>query len=208
MEWLDTVIEEYKTLRAESLTAIQTQQAVIRYGLAIVGVLVATALNTWDKLVLSAAVFLVFLPIVCYLILMIWMGEVARMMRVGRYLYGLEKRINEFLNGQVTLRNSRKRGSAVQDDENSQRPVNSLPALYWETSLRDLSKKDGTPQLTWSYLAILGILLFFAIASIVFGNYRIWNDVSSVFLVFTNVIEFVVFGIAFIILLHTGMRFR
>ena len=106
------------------------------------------------------------------------------MMRAGKYLYGLEKKINDRLS----------------DDNN--KPLN------WEISLRDFSKSEGTPQLTWNYLAILGILLFFAIASVVFGNYRIWNEAGSQFLLVINGIEVFVFVVAFAILVYLGMRFR
>ncbi len=182
MEWSEIAIEEYKTLRQESLISIQTQQAVIRYGLAIIGVLIASALNKWDDTILACSVTLVFLPISCYLILLIWMGEVARMMRAGQYLYKLESKLNKLF-----------------EKDN--------PPLNWEINLRDFSK-GGTPQLNWNYLAILGILLFFAVASIVLGNIRIWNEVNSHFLIGLNVFEIIVFGITFIILLITGLRFR
>ena len=60
MDWIDISIEEYKTLREESLISMQMQQAVLRYGLAIVGLLIVAAINAWDKVVLSATVLLVF----------------------------------------------------------------------------------------------------------------------------------------------------
>ena len=105
------------------------------------------------------------------------------MMRVGKYLYGLEKKINDRLSDK------------------------SAP-LNWEISLRDFSKGEGTPQLTWNYLAILGIFLFFAVASIVFGNYRIWREVDNQFLLAINMIEVFVFIVEFAILVRLGMRFR
>lgn len=183
MEFIEIALEEYKTLRQESLTSMQMQQAVLRYGLAIISALIAVAVNAWGDIALSSIVLLVFLPILCYLILMIWMGEVARMMRAGKYLYGLEKKINESF------------GS------------NDGP-LDWEISLRDFSKGNGTPQLTWNYLAILGLLLFFAVSSIVFGSYRVWGEVGSQLLLVIDVIEIFAFIIAFVILVHLGMRFR
>lgn len=183
MNWLEAAFEEYKTIREESLTAMQMQQAVLRYGLAIIGLLIATALNTWDQLILSGTLLLVFLPVVCYLIVMIWIGEIGRMMRAGQYLYKLEKKINLKI-----------------DDQN--------PPLNWEIHLRDFSNTGETPQLRWNYLAILGILFFFAAASVVLGNVRIWEGFTFTFLLFINALETLVFVIALVVTVNTGMKFR
>ncbi|XCN74807.1 MAG: hypothetical protein Q3M24_08715 [Candidatus Electrothrix aestuarii] len=176
-------MEEYKSLRQESLTSITTQQSVLRYGLAITGVLIASAIKCWNDIVLCGALTLVFIPIVCYLVLIIWMGEVGRMMRAGQHILMLEKKVN------LTFKEQK------------------YPALSWENYLRK-HKNGATPQLNWSYLAILGLFLFFAVASIVLGNFLVWASINTQFKTTLNLIEVFVFILTFVILISNGMKFR
>lgn len=182
MAWIEVVIEEYKTLREESLTAMQLQQAVLRYGVAIVGLLTVTAFHLWSDRLLSGAVLFVFVPLVSYLILIIWMGEVARMMRVGWFLRELEDKINKHF-------------------------PNNKPALTWENFLRDKSGHQ-TPQLNWNYFGIIGLFLSIPVATIILGNVRLWQVYDAKTLLFFNVSEAIVFAAVFIRILVSGQRFR
>lgn len=93
-DWLLVSLEEYKTLREESLTALKHQQYILQWGLIAVITLFTAGFGVWDRKLLSEAIFLVVLPFLCYTILIIWMHELARMNRAGAFLRSLENKIN------------------------------------------------------------------------------------------------------------------
>lgn len=97
MEWLKVAVEEYKTLRQESLTSINRQQPIFTFGAATIGLLVSAGTFTWDKTPLPEIIFIIFIPMIVYLLFFIWFGEFMRMVRVGRFLVELEKKINNKL---------------------------------------------------------------------------------------------------------------
>ena len=113
------MMEEYKTLRSESLMSMQTQQSILRFGTASIGVVLAIGFQFWENAKIFSIIFLVFLPLLSYLILFIWMGEVARMMRAGIYIHELEKKVN------------------------SEIKVIKNKALEWENWLRQSSSKEN-----------------------------------------------------------------
>lgn len=62
MNWLDAVMEEYKAVRQEVLTSMQTQQTSLSFGTATLGILAAGGFNAWDHDVPAVLVFLVGIP--------------------------------------------------------------------------------------------------------------------------------------------------
>ncbi|ODS36129.1 hypothetical protein BEH94_01855 [Candidatus Altiarchaeales archaeon WOR_SM1_SCG] len=99
MDWLSVIMEEYKSLREESLTAMQTQQSILRFGTATLGIVLAAGLNLWEKSLLPEFVFLFLIPLLSYLVIIIWVGEVERMIRAGTFLAQLEKKVNKAFGG-------------------------------------------------------------------------------------------------------------
>lgn len=95
--WLEVALEEYKTLREEILRSIDTQQTILRLGTAAAGIVPAVSVNFVDEEIPQGVLFLLFAPLVSYLILIVWMGEVLRLIRAGAFLRGLETRINAAL---------------------------------------------------------------------------------------------------------------
>lgn len=83
--WQAFALEEYKSLRQESLAAMQNQHATVRYSLSVIGVLLALAFEQirgeWDDLI-----FLVGIPAFAILSYSIYVIEFGRMVRVGRYI--------------------------------------------------------------------------------------------------------------------------
>lgn len=153
-DWFIPLLEEYKTLRTESLESMKGQQSTLRVGAATVGVVIAAGFNVWDKPLLPDLVFLLFTPFICYLSLVIWIGEVARMMRAGYYLSKIEQKVN----------------SCFQNEEN---------IIFWENWLRAKDTKGKTPQMKLNYLAIIALFFSTAFASIIIGNNRIWKEMFS-----------------------------
>jgi hypothetical protein len=184
MDWLSIAIEEYKTLRNESLLSMQTQQSTLRAGTAAVSVIIASGFSLWDSIeLLSEIIFLAFVPIICYLVLTIWMGEVLRMMRAGKYLSDLENKINKKL---------------------KEKPE----ALIWENSLRKKDAKTKTPQMLFNYLCIIGLFFTLAIGSVIIGNYKIWAKISHLQKLIINIPESLLFIFFFARTLIQGWKFR
>jgi hypothetical protein len=183
MEWLTPAIEEYKTLRTESLESMKGQQSTLRAGTATVGVVIATGFNLWDKPILPGLIFLLFIPFICYLALVIWIGEVARMMRAGYYLTKIEQKIN----------------SIYPEVEN---------VLLWENWLRTKDAKSRTPQMKLNYLAIIALFFATALASIIIGNFKIWDPNLLCWLWSINIFELIVFLISLFYIYKTGKRFE
>ncbi len=180
MNWLSVVIEEYKTLRSESLASMQTQQSILRFGTAAIAVIIATGFNLWKTSPLAEVIFLLFTPITVYLVLTIWMGEVARMMRAGIFLVKLEEKINK---------------------EFKDKPK----ALSWENWLRETQHDGKIPQLRWNYYAIISLFFLMALASIGIGNYKVWNTICLPWIVIIEMIPF--FGVMLFIY-KIGKKFK
>ena len=99
VDWLAIVIEEYKSISEERLTALQTHQSTLGFGTAILGFLFVTGLNLWDKFLLPEFLFLFFTPIIIYLIIIVWVGELKRLVRACTFLAMIEEKINKELSG-------------------------------------------------------------------------------------------------------------
>ena len=183
MDWLSVVTEEYKTLRNESLASMQTQQSILRFGTAAIAVVIATGFNLWEKSPLPEMVFLLFIPAISYLVLTIWMGEIARMMRAGIFLVKLEEKINK---------------------EFGDKPK----ALTWENWLRETRHNGKTPQLRWNYYSIIFLFFSMAIVSIGIGNYKVWNTICLSWIVIMDIFEVILFIGIFLFIYKIGKRFK
>lgn len=183
MNWLSVIIEEYKTLRSESLASMQTQQSILRFGTAAIAVVIATGFSLWEKSPLPEMVFLFFIPSIGYLVLTIWMGEVARMVRVGIFLVRLEEKINK---------------------EFSDKPK----ALTWENWLREIQHDGKTPQLRWNYYAIISLFFLIALVSIGIGNYKICKPICPSWIIIIDIFELILFIGVFLFIYQIGKRFR
>ena len=164
MDWIEVALEEYKTLRAESIEAIKTQQTTLKLGTAMAGAIVISGFNLWDKTLLPDLIFLVFIPILCYIILVIWIGEVSRMMRAGHYLTIVENKISK------AYPNERK-------------------LLFYENWLRDKAFEFKTPQLKWNYIAVIALFSFISVSSIMVGNFKIYDKIGICLIIVFDLIE-------------------
>ncbi len=140
--WLSAALEEYRSVRQESLQALQSQQSVLRFGIAGIAVLIGVGLRASDSLT-SAALLLVVTPLLTCLLVPVWQGELARMVRAGSYL----ARVEEKVNGVVA---SGRR-----------------PALEWEQWLRDHPEY----RLLTYYRAIFLVIALLTASSVALGLY-------------------------------------
>ncbi len=164
MEWVEVSLEEYKTLREEVLASMSHQHSIITYGTAAVGIVLTGGLNLWKDALLLGVILLGIIPIISYLVLVVWMGEVIRMNRAGFFLTGLENRINE----------------AFPDCPN---------VLTWENTVRTRKKENRLSQVFWNYISIIGLFILLALASIILGDCRVSKEVTLFSFIFLNVIE-------------------
>ena len=151
-DWLSVVLQEYQAIRAEILASLQTQQSALAFGTATIGILAAAAVNVWKDKIVPEMVFLGAIPTLTYFVLVIWMGEVARMLRAGGFMLQLENRVNGYFSHKGVAR-----------------------PLEWETRMRGKVPRDPDrrPMYVWNYRAIIWLFLLLSVASICIGTYRL-----------------------------------
>jgi len=164
VDWLAIVIEEYKSISEERLTALQTHQSTLGFGTAILGFLFVTGLNLWDKFLLPEFLFLFFTPAIIYLIIIVWVGELKRLVRACIFLAMIEEKVNKEL-------------------------INKPKALSWQSWVR--IKQDGNVEnlIIGNYRAIACIFLLISLSSIILGIYKISLIFSFKFIVAISLLE-------------------
>ncbi len=89
-------MEEYKTLRQESLNSLEQAHRSVQIGLAAIAAITAFgATSASGAGMLQDVAIAIAAPIVAALAWVLWLLEVRRSMRAGRYIARLEHRINE-----------------------------------------------------------------------------------------------------------------
>src|SRR5262245_46665173 len=163
--WLLADLEEYKSLRTESLDSMKVQNSILGYGVAGIGALLTAGISFIDKNdnpLLEEAIFCFFIPLVVFFIVMTWAGEVARMYRAGQFLVNREPVINRHVVGLDA------------------RAWTGEPALFWENWLFRNGGDNKTPhqRLYLQHYSVLGMFLFIALLSVTLGNYKAWGKIS------------------------------
>jgi hypothetical protein len=99
---VEILLGEYQSLRNEIHATMQNRNQILSFGLALMGVLVASpfvAGNPSAKMV-TATISLA-IPAVAALVLHLWLAEYVRMVRAGRHLVSLELKINSIMNASL-----------------------------------------------------------------------------------------------------------
>lgn len=142
--WLSSVFEEYRALRQEVLTALQTHLSTLRYGITAASVLTGLAVQLKESY-LGAVIALVVVPLVIVFAAVTWMGEFERMARAGRFIAELEIRVN----GHFPL-------------------CGRAPPLQWETWLRE-GDPDTSRQARARHRYFAILMVFIALDVIAVG---------------------------------------
>jgi hypothetical protein len=143
--WLSTAVEEYKALRAEVTTSITAQVSILSFGSATLALVIGPTLTLWHRSALATGlVFSVLVPVLSAMVVVIWFGEVLRMVRAGSALADLEDEINTF--GQ----------------EWNGWPIG---ALSWEYALR--TKERASVALTTFVINVRGVFGVFTLLALV-----------------------------------------
>jgi len=150
-------LEEYKSLRQEALTSMGTQQSILSFGTAALGILLAGAFNVFGDALAAALIFLLFVPLLSHLVLVLWMTEVVRMLRAGFFLANIENEISALIGRDGILtweRWAHARPSAEERDKGDIRVV-----------LRDVDRLN--------FQVVTGLLFSIALAGVAIGNYEL-----------------------------------
>jgi len=152
--WINPALQEYTALRAEVTTAMQTQHATLAFGSATLGLLAAGGFQLIDDPASLALVFVGAVPLISLLIVSIWLGELARMMRAGRQLHLIEQELKRSI------------------------PDAPGPVFNWEQSLQGSDKSSWLErQYQFSYHAVVVMFAVVAAASIAFAMYQVaWSS--------------------------------
>lgn len=92
VERVEFDLEEYRALRAEVIQSMDDGNKILAFGLAAIGLVLASGLNFKDSL-LGFLVVGFFLPILSGLVLSLWFAAQERIARASNYLSGVEVRI-------------------------------------------------------------------------------------------------------------------
>jgi hypothetical protein len=130
IEVIKILLEEYKTLRQESLGSIRLRIQIVSFGLAAIILLfgVPLSLRSGFNIILINIIYTFVIPLLCTIIVNIWLGELYRMERAGNFMYLQEIRINKAINKYILLNNK----------------MSDISILSWEGWLR---KKVGIKQM-------------------------------------------------------------
>jgi 8-oxo-dGTP diphosphatase len=132
-QWLNVVLEEYKAVRAEILVSLQLQQQVIAFGITVLGAASAVGLNFLQSNVYVSAGIGLISPAIALVVVLVWVGELERMVRAGAWVALTERRL-----------------------ATSFAPL--PPPLGWESALRGVGNPFPVVRVLYRYRGILGIL--------------------------------------------------
>lgn len=92
--WLQGALEEYRSLREESLQGLRAQQLGVQLGVTLLAALIGVGVGVADQL--TRAVLLdVAVPVLAIFLTILWQGELERSVRVGHYLTERERVISK-----------------------------------------------------------------------------------------------------------------
>lgn len=163
-DWYKAVLEEYKSLRSEAVTARDAQLLVLRLGIALIAALIALGVGLRTENFIGGVLLGIVVPVMTGLTFELWIGEIRRSVRAGAVVAAIEKRLGEHF-----------RGSAFG------------PPMGWEMWLRRRPPKgDGWPSKFAKSqqehdsvvlaLVISGFLLIVSVGSCALGIHFLWHE--------------------------------
>ena len=171
MDRLEIILKDYGQLREESLQSMRNRNSILTFGLGVIGVIFHAAissfsLKTSEGYLLCLLIFNLAIPVLSFLILTLWMGEAARMSRIGIYLKERELLINML--AESILPKIPKESNVA---ENKNKPSHFNKLTYWENYIREESTSKRTRQLIYPYIAVIILFVGISIASIIIANF-------------------------------------
>jgi hypothetical protein len=162
-DWYRAVLEEYKSLRSEAVTARDAQLSVLRLGVAVIAALIGLGVSLRAESFVGGVLLALVLPVMTALTFELWIGEIRRTVRAGAVVAAIEMRLGEHFKG----------GSFG-------------PPMGWESWLRRRSKGDSWPFTVAKSqqehdsvvlaLVISGFLFVVSLGSCGLGIHFLWHE--------------------------------
>jgi hypothetical protein len=162
-DWYIAVLEEYKSLRSEAVTARDAQLSVLRLGVALVAALIGLGVTLRSENFLGGILLSIVVPVFVILTFELWIGEIQRSVRAGAVVAAIEERLANIF---------RHEGLA--------------PPMGWELWLRSRPHNPSWPDSPRASqqqrdsviraLVISGFLFFIALGSCILGIHFLWHD--------------------------------
>jgi hypothetical protein len=95
MDWVAVALEEYKTLRAESLEAIEQMQRTLQIGVVAIGLITGFGIDTSESGAAVQAGIAAATPALAAAVLVLWLDELRRSVFAGAHVARIEHRIAE-----------------------------------------------------------------------------------------------------------------
>jgi len=167
--YVNVILEEYKTLREESKQASINMFTSLSIGLGVVGVVTAGAFSLWNTEPLITLVALyVLTPLFILTATFLWLGEAMRFKRVGDYICLIEAKLSMLFSD--CCKDFKERWQPKQSEFESKlrfphTKINFGNVLGWEQWLRDMvgeSDPFGHFALIYKIRLIFFIMIFLA----------------------------------------------
>jgi hypothetical protein len=171
MDWVSVALEEYKTLRTESLQAIEQMQRTLQIGVAAIGVITGFGINSNTEAAVQAGIAIA-TPALALTVLVLWLDQLRRSVFAGAHIALLERRIAERFKGEE-------------------------PPLTWETDIQahDAVVSGYRYHRHWAvYVALVAA----AAPMVVTGVIRLGRDGHWLGAVLTGAVALVLYGAAFL----------
>lgn len=179
-EYLSILAEEYKSLRDESKQASINMFAALRWGAAVLGVVIAAGFTQWNKQhAVVLLIFYVVIPLLSAMAMFLWLGEAARFKRVGDYICLIEQKAGMILDIFKQQYAVKERWGPLQKQIEekiaiSHSSLDLSDALAWEQWLKDMKGKGTTEgHLAWIYKIRLAFFPLMMLFSFLTGTYYV-----------------------------------
>lgn len=187
-EYIEVLLERYRFLREEIALSLQNQQNTLNWSSVATGVILIFATSLWGvSKLLTLGFFILVFPTAIITFLNIYLSEIARMMRSGRYLYLLEDEIQQYI--------------PLIGEKQAKVP-------WFEHWLREQDKHGGTRQIKSGYKSGVALYLGVTVISHMVANIILWAGIDdlSIFLKIAVSLVTVVFNIWFILSIYKRIK--
>lgn len=178
--YLSILAEEYKSLRDESKQANANMFAGLRWGPAVLGIVIAGAFTQWNKEhAVVLLTFFILVPLLSAMTMFLWLGEAARFKRVGDFICLIEQKVGLVLDEfkhQSGLKEKWATFQAQMEDSISisSSSLDLSDPIVWEQWLRGMKGKNlAVGHLAWVYIVRLLFFVILMVFSFLTGSYYV-----------------------------------
>lgn len=177
-QYLSLLIEEYKSLRDESIKTSENMFAALRWGAAVLGVVIAAGFTQWNKQhAVVLLIFYIIVPLLSGMSMFLWLGEAVRFKRVGDYICFIEQKAGMIIDDFKSQTNINEKWKMLQQEIEKNllmhhSTLDMSDPLVWEQWLREMKGKSITEgHLTLIYLIRFSFFPILMILSLLFATY-------------------------------------